>query len=225
MKKSEFNERPDLVVIEGNVLRINFDIEERTVSVNTEDTNQEETRTLYLAYVVRTSQPLTIDTIKTALLAEDYDGEPMADSTAEAVASEAMLALVNGGYTIGDHLAIARRLLLSRIAAYDVSSHVNIFTYKGVNMWFSSETRNGLVARLNAEKATGKTTTTLWFGTQPFTLSIDDGLSMLTALEVYASECYDQTSAHAAAVTALDDADAILRYDFTTGYPDPLVFK
>jgi hypothetical protein len=91
-------------------------------------------------------------------------------------------------------------------------------------MWLDKETRNGLIARLNAEKAVGKTTSTLWLGTQSFTITPDAGLQMLAALEVYASECYDKTAEHKAAVAALDDVSAILNYDIEDGYPQQPTF-
>ena len=107
---------------------------------------------------------------------------------------------------------------------YDASDAVNQFTFDDVPMWLDKDTRNGLIARLNAEKAVGKTTSTLWLGTQSFTITPDAGLQMLSALEVYASECYDKTAEHKAAIAALNDVDAIKSYDFTQGYPAHLEF-
>ena len=60
---------------------------------------------------------------------------------------------------------------------------------------------------------------------QEFTLDIDDGLQMLAALEVYASECYDCTASHHASIIAMEVSDAVIAYDFTVGYPPKLVFN
>ena len=229
MKKSEFFERPDLATMEGDVLRISFNVTEEQVPVNTQEETPAghvpETRTLYRAYVVRLKNPFTIERIKAALLAHEYEGELLSATAAEAIAAEALLTLVDAGILTGDRLAIAKTMKLAQLATYDSSDAVNQFTYQGVNMWLDKDMRNGLIARLNAEKAMGKTTSTLWYENMSFTLAIDDGLQMLAALEVYASECYDSTAAHKAEILAMEISDAVIAYDFTTGYPDKLVFK
>ena len=143
---------------------------------------------------------------------------------AVAVAAEALLTANEAGLLPGNALELARQMQIARISEYDASDAVNQFSYDGVPMWLDKDTRNGLIARLNAEKAVGKTTSTLWLGTQSFTITPDAGLQMLSALEVYASECYDKTAEHKAAIAALNDVDAIKSYDFTQGYPAHLEF-
>lgn len=112
---------------------------------------------------------------------------------------------------------------IKEINDYDSSDNVNSFTYKGVEMWLDKLTRSGLIMRLNAEKVIGKTETTLWFGTMSFTLGIDDGLQLLTLIEVYASACYDNTASHIAAVEALNNIEDVYNYDYTVGYPQKIV--
>ena len=154
MKKSEFFERPDLATMEGDVLRISFNVTEEQVPVNTQEETpagqEPETRTLYRVYVVRLKNPFTIERIKAALLAHEYDGELLSATTAEAIAAEALLSLVDAGILTGDRLAIAMTMKLAQLATYDNSDAVNQFTYQGVNMWLDRDMRNGLIARLNA---------------------------------------------------------------------------
>ena len=114
---------------------------------------------------------------------------------------------------------------IKEIKEYDVSSNVNEFTYNGVNMWLDKDTRNGIIMRLNAEKAIGKTETTLWYGTMNFTLDIDVSLQLFTQLEIYASACYDNTQSHIASVGALNNYEDVLNYDYTTGYPEKIVIN
>jgi hypothetical protein len=78
--------------------------------------------------------------------------------------------------------------------------------------------------RFNSELAMKKENTTLWYNGISFTLPLDTAIQMLYALEVYASECYDNTQAHLANVAKLDTLDAVLEYDYTAGYPDKLHF-
>ena len=118
----------------------------------------------------------------------------------------------------------AKNEMIERIEGYDSSDNVNEFTYSGVPMWLDKATRDGLHLRLLAEQAAGKTTTTLWFGTQSFSIAITDAFQLLYALEVYASACYDRTAAHKAAVEALTTIEAVDNYDYTQGYPEKLVF-
>lgn len=117
----------------------------------------------------------------------------------------------------------AKEEKLIQIEIYDQSAAVNEFIYYGVSMWLDKATRDGLHLRFLAEQAAGKTTTTLWFGTQSFSLNIDDAFQLLYALEVYASACYDQTAAHKAAVVTLENIADVDAYDYTQGYPTKLI--
>ena len=152
---------------------------------------------------------------------EEYDGgeEPRLVTKYQ---YDVVLTKVNGNneQSVLDKM---KELKEGEINVYDKSPNVNSFTYHGVDMWLDKDTRNGLIMRLNAEKAVGKTETTLWFGTMSFTLGIDDGLQLLTLLEVYASACYDNTARHIAAVRALDDVEDVFNYDYTVGYPQKIV--
>ena len=47
---------------------------------------------------------------------------------------------------------------------------------------------------------------------------------MLSALELYALECYNVTAAHKANVMALESVDDVVAYDYESGYPDKLNF-
>lgn len=68
----------------------------------------------------------------------------------------------------------AKEEKLANIEIYDQSAAVNEFTYYGISMWLDKATRDGLHLRFLAEQSTGKTTTTLWFGTQSFNINISD---------------------------------------------------
>lgn len=214
IKKAEFNQKPLPVEYEGEVVRINFNVEEITRVVNTEDGDKGESQTVFLANFIRVAHPLTVERIKGALLQEGYD-----EYKAEAVAAETLLTLVTNGEATGNAVALAKRYITARINAYDKSEAVNKFTFGGVPMWLDKETRNGLIARLNAEKAAKKSQSTLWLGTQSFTITPAEGLTMLNALELYASECYDKTAEHKANVDALESVEEIMEYDYTDGYP------
>lgn len=110
------------------------------------------------------------------------------------------------------------------IALYDKSKDVENFTINGVDVWLDKETRTGLLLRFQAEKAAGKSDTTLWYNGVMFGLKVDDAIGMLYALEVYASASYDRTQAVTAEVDGMSGMDEFLLFDFRTGYPAQLAF-
>ena len=121
-------------------------------------------------------------------------------------------------------LAAIKADLIAQITAYDTSEAVNSFTLQGKQMWLPKETRVGLVNSVTIEKNAGKETTILWFGGEKYELPVDTALQMLSALELYALECYNITAAHKAAVSALESVEDIVAYDYTTDYPEKLIF-
>jgi len=111
---------------------------------------------------------------------------------------------------------------IAEIDAYDTSEAVNSFSLDGSIVWLDKATRVGLMNSLGCEKAAGREQTTLWLGTTPIQLNIDRAISLLSAVELYALECYNVTAAHKAAIEVADSIEAIQSYDHTTGYPERL---
>lgn len=121
-------------------------------------------------------------------------------------------------------LEYAKEKKLYDLASYDSSSNVNEFTYNGFPMWLDKATRAGLMLRVNAELLSEKFTTTLWYNNYSFTLDTEAVQKMLYALELYASECYDNTQMHAANIMRLETIEDVMNYNFTLGYPKKLSF-
>ena len=121
-------------------------------------------------------------------------------------------------------LDVIKEEAIEQITEYDQSEDVNSFTLQGKTMWLPKETRVGLVNSVTIEKNAGKETTVLWFGGERYELSVDTALQMLSALELYALECYNVTAAHKAAVNALERVEDVVAYDYTQGYPEKLNF-
>ena len=117
-----------------------------------------------------------------------------------------------------------RKRKKDEILRYDSSDEVNAFYMQGQRMWLDKATRAGLMLRLQAEQSMGKETTTLWYGSHQFELPMANAFQMLYALELYASQCYDNTQRHLAAVAALESKDEIDAHDYRTGYPEELEF-
>ena len=121
-----------------------------------------------------------------------------------------------------DNIDIMRDELIDTINEYDKSQAVNNFSINGDNIWLPFETRSRLQLRIQSEKAQGAVNTTLWFNGKTYVLEVDDALQMLQSLEIYASQCYDNTQRHLASARALVNAQDILEYDYAVGYPQML---
>jgi hypothetical protein len=121
-------------------------------------------------------------------------------------------------------LANARRDKKNDINSYDGSSAVNEFYIQDIPVWLDKATRAGLKLRFEAEIAMGKTETALWYNNMQFPLELNLAMQMLYAIEIYASECYDNTQLHLANIDKIEALDAVLEYDYTVGYPEKLRF-
>ena len=142
--------------------------------------------------------------------------------------------VINNDYEVGDTRIIPinvnnkptlldiKTLLLSLQQDYDSSDEVNIFTLNGDKVWLDKNTRVGLFNLLNLEKLSNKETTTLWFNDKSITVNINKAIELLTAVEKYAKQCYDNTQKHYAEINALDTIENALAYDITAGYPEIL---
>ena len=122
----------------------------------------------------------------------------------------------------GKTLEEAKEMLLAEIDAYDKSSAVNGFVLNGAVVWLDKATRVGLMNSTSITKAMGKPTTTLWLGESKMEVPCDTAIQLLSALEMYALECFNVTAAHKKAVSELNSIEEVEKYDITAGYPAQL---
>lgn len=122
-------------------------------------------------------------------------------------------------------LARAKREALKQIEAYDTSSAVNGFVLNGAVVWLDKATRVGLMNSTTIAKAMGQATTTLWLGDTKLEVGCDMAIQLLSALEMYALECFNVTAAHKKTVAELTDIGEVLSYDYTKGYPEKLMMN
>lgn len=119
-------------------------------------------------------------------------------------------------------LARAKREVLKKIEAYDTSSAVNGFALNGTVVWLDKATRVGLMNSTSITKAMGQPTTTLWLGESKMEVPCDTAIQLLSALEMYALECFNVTASHKKAVSELTSIEEVEKYDITAGYPAQL---
>ena len=114
---------------------------------------------------------------------------------------------------------------IAEITAYDTSDKVNGFVLNGLLVWLDKATRVGLMNSTTIAKAAGQETTTLWLGEVKLEVECDKAIQLLSALEMYALECFNVTAAHKAAVTDLKTIKEVEAFDVTADYPKQLEMK
>lgn len=127
--------------------------------------------------------------------------------------------------TEADVLNSAKASVLADIEAYDTSTAVNGFMLNGQRVWLDKATRVGLMNSTTIAKAIGQPTTTLWLGDAKLVVECDKAIQLLSALEMYALECFNVTAAHKKAVTEMGTVEEVFGYDYTAGYPEVLTMN
>ena len=129
---------------------------------------------------------------------------------------------IDGVSSDADVLQRAKETVIAAIEAYDTTPAVNGFILNGERVWLDKSTRVGLMNSTQIAKAMGKTMTTLWFGRMKIEMNCDKAIGLLSALEMYALECFNVTATHKKAVAELNTVEEVLEYDYTKGYPEKL---
>ena len=114
---------------------------------------------------------------------------------------------------------------LEELQEYDSSPSVNGIIVNDLELWIPAEQRAILKTSIDAYKALSYSNVTkVWEGIE-YTASPDQWLTMINMVEVYASECFNTTARHKAAIEALTTVEEVENYDFTLNYPDKLNFN
>lgn len=109
---------------------------------------------------------------------------------------------------------------LAALKAYDASTAVNSFSIGGQSTWIAPDERANYQLTVVAAQEAG-------IESVPFkgvTLTTDQAIACLKAVDIYAMQCVIVTEAHAAAINALTSIEAVDAYDFKVGYPEKLSF-
>lgn len=127
--------------------------------------------------------------------------------------------------TESEKLEQAKADKIAEITAYDTSDKVNGFILNGMTVWLDKATRVGLMSSTTIAKAAGQKTTTLWLKGIKLVVDCDKAIQLLSALEMYALECFNVTAAHKAAVAELKTIKEVETFDVTADYPKQLEMK
>ena len=121
-----------------------------------------------------------------------------------------------------EKLNTAKQNKIYEIEQYDTSSSVNGFMLNGLLVWLDKETRVGLMNSTTIAKSAGQKTITLWLGSMKLVVDCDKAIQLLSALEMYALECFNVTASHKQAVSELTTIEEVEDYDYKAGYPKML---
>ena len=124
--------------------------------------------------------------------------------------------------TESEKLEQAKVEKIADITAYDTSDKVNGFMLNGLLVWLDKATRVGLMNSTTIAKAAGQKTTTLWLVGLKLVVDCDKAIQLLSALEMYALECFNVTASHKQAVSELTTIEEVEAYDYKEGYPKML---
>lgn len=125
----------------------------------------------------------------------------------------------------------AKSRKIDEINDYDSSKEVNICYIKTpldtIAYWANKAERSSLKSAVQDYMALGRETYRLDLREVGVSVDIvcEKLLQMLSALEVYAIDCYNKTTDHIYAVNALTTVEEIEAYDYKVGYPEKLTFE
>lgn len=111
-----------------------------------------------------------------------------------------------------------KTVLKAKIKQYDTSKAVNGFIYNDKEYWFDKATRVGLQNLVNSNPEY----ISLVLEDQIVELSNDKAKEFLSQLEVYAGNCFVNTSKHLLAIKELKTVGDVVNYDYTSGYPNKI---
>ena len=226
--KTESNIKPTMVERYPGLVRVNFAVDEKTVR----DSDGSDDRTMYTYQMIETKElPRHFDELFALLYYDCYPVDVQVHTLASGTQSEIFAidkyrrecvrtakALLDIPYTLDE----AKDDKIAEITAYDASTAVNGFKLNGNAFWLDKATRVGLMNSTEITKAAGQETTDLWMGDVKLTIPCDTVIKLLSAIEMYALECFNTTARHKAEVAKLKTMEEVEKYDIKEGYPKQL---
>lgn len=231
--KIESTIRPEVFEsLNNGIWYYNYDITKYTVKVMNMDSEEEKDETRYSYIQVRISGKPTLSKCIEAILKQYVNEEKstlydvmLLQGTNDQIDDIYYNIQVDFGIESPiSKLDQAKKEVIRKIDEYDTSVNINSFKLNGVDVWLSKDTRVGLMNSISIEKAAGKEQSVLWFNNICVTVNCDSAIQMLSALELYALDCYNKTAEHKVNVQNLSSIEEVHNYDYTQEYPSKLEF-
>lgn len=161
------------------------------------------------------------------------DGRVTYNPTEEMILKDGWVEYVTPEYNPTEEELLKREKdrMIQRINDNDSSRSVNecYITYNGntISYWADKVQRSSLKTAVENYLANGNTHYRLDIREKgvSFDIPCQQLLSMLSALEVYAIQCYNKTTDHLYAVESMKTIEEVELYDYRKGYPDKLTFN
>lgn len=229
--KIESTIRPEVFEsLNNGIWYYNYDITKYTVKVMDMDSEEEKDETRYSYIQVRISGKPTLSKCVEAILKQYINEEKstlydvmLLQGTNDQIDDIYYNIQVDFGIESPiSKLDQAKKEVIRKIDAYDKSSDVNSFLLNGIQVWLDKDTRVGLMNSIKIEKDAGKEQSVLWFNNICVTVNCDSAIQMLSALELYALDCYNKTAEHKVNVQNLSSIEEVHNYDYAQGYPNKL---
>ena len=118
-----------------------------------------------------------------------------------------------------DHLYLP--ILSKKIEMYDKSDNVNSFIYKGNKYWLDKQQR----ACMKIVAESGLEEIEVVMGDTSVILPASLVRQFIMDLEAYAYKCYVVTAKHLNSVKSLQTPEDIIKYNYTTGYPEKITLE
>ena len=117
-----------------------------------------------------------------------------------------------------------KEVKLKKLDDYDTSDYVNCFILNDKTAWFDKDTRAVLSTSIESALLLGETEITFVVNDKEFSIDIPTAKQMLATVQRYADKCYLMTETHKRTIKGLSEAEDIVSYDVTTGYPNKVAF-
>ena len=128
-----------------------------------------------------------------------------------------------------ERLAQAKRQKIAELEAYDDSDAVNSFDIvmegKTMSAWIEPDKRSNYRGSLEDCELLGVTDIEVPIAGMLIPMTVADARVKLAQVQLYADRCTIVTEGHKYAINALDTVEEVEAYDFSTGYPEKLVFN
>lgn len=92
-------------------------------------------------------------------------------------------------------------------------------------MWLDKATRSSLFNTIDAARLYQQQRIAIWHEGISVDLDVEEAYRLLSALELYANQCYSVTHQHLAAVTAMTNIEEINAFDVAADYPTRLTIN
>ena len=126
-------------------------------------------------------------------------------------------------------LEYIRNLKIQQINTFSDQGYINFFIYKGIKLSLNYDERSRLKDSIEAYKLLNIPTMTKIFKGNKIDFNIKEDYNklvyMLSALEVYYSECWNITHLHLSQVKNIQDFEQLYHFNIEADYPKPLNFN